>query len=49
MTIQKTIKDAIIQSTGDNGILSMYEATDGKLYFFVNGAPAMPIKKPNKN
>jgi hypothetical protein len=41
----KTIKEAIWQSTPDNGLLSVYVDKDGKETWFVLGKPSIIFKK----
>lgn len=43
--IYHTIKEAIINSTGDYGLISIYRDAEGKDTYFVNGKPAMTFKK----
>jgi hypothetical protein len=43
-----TIKEAIFYSTGNNGIIAVYEAPDGKLVYFLNGKPSITIQAPKK-
>jgi hypothetical protein len=40
-----TIKEAIINSTADNGLIACYIDKDGKRTYFVNGKPVMEFKK----
>jgi len=46
--VVKTIKEAILKSTGDGGLISCYEAPDGELIYFINGLPKISIKAPKK-
>lgn len=39
-----TIKEAIINSTGDNGLIACYKDKDGKCTYFVNGRPVLNYK-----
>jgi hypothetical protein len=43
-----TIKEAIKYSTGDYGLIAVYQAPDGKLTYFINGVPSMCIEAPKK-
>lgn len=47
--VVKTIKEAIIQSSGDGGLISCYEAPDGELIYFLNGIPYLTILTPKKD
>jgi|TARA_R110000782_G_scaffold10766_2_gene33367 hypothetical protein len=47
--IYTSIKEAIINSTGERGLISTYQAADGELIFFINGKPTMTIKAPKKD
>jgi hypothetical protein len=43
-----TIKECIFYSTGNNGLIAVYEAPDGKKVYFINGIPTMSIEAPKK-
>lgn len=43
-----TIKEAVFYSTGNNGLIAVYQAPDGKLTYFINGVPTMCIEAPKK-
>ena len=43
-----TIKDAIKKSTGSGGLISTYQDSTGKLFYFLNGRPCITIKAPKK-
>jgi len=47
--VVKTIKEAILKSTGDGGLISCYEAPDGELIYFINGIPQLTILTPKKD
>ena len=47
-TTYKTIKDAILNSTGEYGLISCYEDANGKLYYFINGLCKVTIAAPKK-
>lgn len=47
--VVKTIKEAIIQSTGDGGLISCYEAADGELIWFLSGSPQLTILTNKKD
>lgn len=44
--IYKTVKEAIIFSSGENGIIAIFEDENGKKTFFLNGKPSMTIASP---
>jgi hypothetical protein len=44
-----TIKETIIHSTGDGGIIATYQAKDGTLHWWVNGKPFASIAAPKKD
>lgn len=39
-----TIKEAIINSTVENGLIACYNDKDGRRIYFVNGKPVMNFK-----
>lgn len=43
--IYHTIKEAIINSTGGYGLISIYRDAVGEDTYFVNGKPAITFKK----
>lgn len=43
-----TIKECVFYSTGNNGVIAVYSAPDGKLTYFINGVPTMSIAAPKK-
>jgi hypothetical protein len=43
-----TIIESIFYCTGNNGLIAVYEAPDGKLVYFINGIPTMSIEAPKK-
>jgi hypothetical protein len=47
--IYTSVREAIIQSTHPNGLISTYQAKDGTLHWFVNGIPTVSIAAPKKD
>ena len=43
--IYHTIKEAVINSTGDYGLISIYRDANGEETYFVNGKPSVYFKK----
>jgi hypothetical protein len=43
-----TIKEAVFYSTGNNGLIAVYQSPDGKLVYFINGRPSITIQAPKK-
>jgi hypothetical protein len=46
--IYYTVREAIFYSTGDNGVLAIFEDENGKLWWFLNGKPSITIASPKK-
>jgi hypothetical protein len=46
--IYKTVREAVFYSTGDNGVLAIFEDENGKLWWFLNGKPSITIASPKK-
>lgn len=45
---RKTIKEAILYSTGNNGLISSWQDANGKTYYFINGLLKATIDAPKK-